>query len=67
MAAIEEERVKNIPTDKERLLADLMQAIRVITEGKTNHLSIDIEAREFGQPSMIVQTYTTYRQNFKKR
>lgn len=67
LASIKEERVENVATSRESFLNDLMQAIRVISEGKTKDLVLEIKAREFAKPSMIIKTYTTYKEEFKKR
>lgn len=67
LASINEERIEHITTDREHFLNHLMQAIRVITEGKTRHLSIEVKAKEFGQPALIVKSYTTYKKSFNKR
>ncbi len=67
LASIKEERIETISTDHEQFLNHLMQAIRVMTEGKTTELHLDIKAKGFGQPSLIVKSYTTYKEEFKKR
>lgn len=67
LASIKEERVESIRTDREQFLNHLMQAIRVITEGKTTELHLDIRATGFAEPSLIVKSYTTYKEELKKR
>lgn len=67
LASIKEERIENIKTDHDQFLNHLMQAIRVMTDGKTMELNLQIKAKGFGQPSLIVKSYTTYKEEFKKR
>lgn len=67
LASIKEERIEQIHTDNDQFLNHLMQAIRVMTEGKTTELNLQIKARGFGQPALIVKSYTTYKEEFKKR
>ena len=67
LASIKEERVERIQTDHDQFLNHLMQAIRVMTEGKTTELNLLIKAKGFGQPALITKSYVTYREEFKKR
>lgn len=67
LSSIKEEVIKQIKTDRNNLLSDIISCLDVVTAQKTKELTLMIYLDEFNQPSRIVKQYTTKKENYNKR
>lgn len=67
LASIREERVESLKTTHATFLADIMKCLEVINSGNTKELTLTIKANDFKNPTMIIKSYITYKEEFKKR
>lgn len=67
LASILEERIDSIQTTHQTFLADIMKCLEPINTGKTQKLNIEIKADTYKNPTMIVRSFVTYKEEFKRR
>lgn len=67
LASIKQEIEQNIKTDSSKFLSDLIAAVSIIKEQKTQELNISIKCDERFLPKLITKTYTTSKERFDKR
>lgn len=67
LASIKEEIVKQIKTDRNNLLGDIISCLDVVQKQQTKELTLKIYLDEFNQPARIVKEYTTKKESYNKR
>lgn len=68
LASIKEEIIKQIPTNRDKLLADVISCLDIISKQQTRDcLTIRVYMDEWGQPNRVEKQYTTKKENYKKR
>ena len=67
LASRKEDVVKNIKTDNNNLLSDMIASLDVITKKLTKELHLTISMDEWNQPHMITKQYTVKKESFKRR
>lgn len=68
LASIKEEIVKQIPTNSNDILSDVISCLDVISKQQTrDKLTISIYLDEWGKPNRIEKHYTTKKETFNRR
>lgn len=68
LASIKEEIVKQIPTNTNNVMSDVISCLDVISKQQTrDKLTISIYLDEWGKPNRIEKQYTTKKENYKRR
>lgn len=67
LASIKEEVVKQIKTDRNNLLSDIISCLDVVEKQQTKELTLVIVLDEFNQPSRITKQWTVKKESYNKR
>lgn len=67
LASRKEDIIKNVKTNNNNFLSDVLSCLDVINKQQTKELNLKITVDEWNKPSLIVKKYTVKKDNYKRR
>lgn len=67
LASRREDVIKNVKTNHNNFLSDVIACLDVITKQQARELHLTISVDEWNKPALIVKQYTIRKENFKRR